>query len=351
MPTDLPAEIVTAIQQSFRNGMIAAQTNDATLQPALENVGPEATGCLWDYFHMGFAASIAMRPAPHTQEHQPPAPKVAAPEPFDGTRHKYTAYITQLHLVFNSDPARYGTESSRISYAASYLAGTARDWFQPHVNQTTGAVDFPTFALFVQALKAAFDDPDARATAERKLLTLRQNNRDCSSYHAEFVTLATTLELDERTRISFFRRGLAKQVQTALAYQQTPPETFNEFVQLCITLDNNLRALGVVSTTAPPTTTRAPAAAPTRTTATGTQSGPMDLSAGRRRGPLTEAERNHRRANNLCLYCGKAGHFASVCPARRTPRNASSADAAPPAPEPAAEGTVLYAPPADPAKN
>src|SRR5512133_596721 len=208
-------------------------------------------------------------------------------------------------------------------------------------------MDFATFAAFVQALKAAFDDPDARATAERRLLALKQNTRDCSAYHAEFVTLATTLELDERTRISFFRRGLSKQVQTALAYQQTPPTTFNEFVQLCITLDNNLRALSVLPTPLASNPAR-PATAARPTTATGTQSGPMDLSAGRRRGPLTEAQKNYRRANNLCLYCGKAGHFASVCPekAKRVPRNASAASALPaPAEAPATENAVPNASP------
>jgi len=39
----------------------------------------------------------------------------------------------------------------------------------------------------------------------------------------------------------------------------------------------------------------------------------------RRRGKLTEVERNRRRANNLCLYCGTAGHIAINCPISQRP--------------------------------
>jgi len=41
--------------------------------------------------------------------------------------------------------------------------------------------------------------------------------------------------------------------------------------------------------------------------------------APRRRGKLTEAERNRCRANNLCLYCGTAGHIAINCLISRRP--------------------------------
>lgn len=34
------------------------------------------------------------------------------------------------------------------------------------------------------------------------------------------------------------------------------------------------------------------------------------------RAQLTPQERAHRRASNLCLYCGKPGHFIAHCPTR-----------------------------------
>jgi len=37
----------------------------------------------------------------------------------------------------------------------------------------------------------------------------------------------------------------------------------------------------------------------------------MDLT--RTRGPLTNEEKQYRRDNHLCLYCGELGHIAAYC--------------------------------------
>ena len=84
---------------------------------------------------------------------------------FDGTSSKYKSFIMQLNLIFNSDPDGYtgnNADNAKIAYAASLLAGSAKEWFQPHVNETTGAISFPTWNEFVAALRATFDDPDCK---------------------------------------------------------------------------------------------------------------------------------------------------------------------------------------------
>ena len=232
------------------------------------------------------AAAPAPATAPTTQRDR--APKLNPPELFDGTRSEYKSSIMQLNLRFNSDPDRYtgaNADNAKIAYATSFLAGLAKEWFQPPVNETTGAISFPTWTVFVAALHAAFDDPDAYQTAYTKISTLRQKC-DCSSYHAAFVPLATILGIDERTKISFFKQGLNGELKKALSYQIT---------------------------------------------STGTHSGPMDLYGAQyrsqKRGPVTDQEKKRRRDNNLCLYCGSSGHWASQCPHKRS-RGKPSATAA-----------------------
>ena len=258
--------------------------------------------------------------APTTQ--QDCAPKLNPPKPFDGTWAEYKSFVMQLNLIFNSDPARYtGTnaDNAKIAYAASYLSGSAKEWFQPHVNETTGVISFPTWVDFVAALRAAFEDPDGYQTAYNKISNLKQE-KNCSSYYASFVSLAKVLGIDERTKISFFKKGLHAELKKGLSYQITLPTGLEEFVQACIKIDNQIRANREARDAIP--TTQGGQFAPTPSTSTGTHSGPMDLSAARycsqKRGPATEQEKKRRRDNNLCLYCGSSGHWASQCPHKRS---------------------------------
>ncbi|POS85281.1 hypothetical protein EPUL_004032, partial [Erysiphe pulchra] len=59
--------------------------------------------------------------------------------------------------------ATFSSDGLKILFAGSYHNGNAYTWFEPHVSQETGEVDFQTFPNFLEALQAAFDDPDAYA--------------------------------------------------------------------------------------------------------------------------------------------------------------------------------------------
>ena len=308
------------------------------------------------YYQNGLANGIRQRLASSAAASVPTttptqrdrAPKLNPPKPFDGTHLEYKTFIMQLNLIFNLDPDRYtgvNSDTTKIAYATSYLSGSAKEWFQPHVNETTGAIAFPTWTNFVAALRAAFDDPDAYQTAYTKISSLKQE-RDCSSYHAAFVPLATILGIDERTKISFFKKGLNREPKKALSYQITLPDIFDEFVQACIKINNQIRANREARDAIP--RTQGGQFAPTPSTSTGTHSGPMDLSGARyrsqKRGPVTDQEKKRRRDNNLCLYCGYSGHWASQCPHKRSRGKPSAAAAA----TATSEGGVLIPVPAVP---
>ena len=200
-----------------------------------------------------------------------------------------------LNLICNSNPDRYtgaNADNAKIAYAASYLSGSAKEWFQPHVNETTGAITLPTWASFVAALKAAVDDPDAFQTAYTQISSLKQE-LDYNLYHAAFVPLATILGFDDRTRSSFFKKGLNGELKKALSYQITLPDIFDQFVPACIKIDNQIQANKEAQDSIP--RTQGGQFAPTPTTSTGTHSAPMDLSGTRyrsqKRGPVPDQEK------------------------------------------------------------
>ena len=151
----------------------------------------------------------------------------------------------------------------------------------------------------------------------------------------------TTLNWDTASQVAWFRHGLRDEVKDLLVGCDLP-QPFDDFVQLCIRLDNAWRARQQEkkSNTASSSNTKKPAQtgaknSATTATSTGTHPGPMDLAASRHRGPLTDAEKAYRRANNLCSYCGKPGHYAAACPATlkkgKAKANASASNSASPA--------------------
>ena len=150
---DIPAPIDEAFNAGLLSGTGTPNTyTDITIL--------EAVDCQRRYFQYGSHRGIiqrlaALAPAPTTIVPPPPvptpqqdrAPKLNPPKPFDGTQAEYKSFIMQLNLMFNSDPARStGTnaDNAKIACVASYLSGSAKEWFQPHVNETTGAISFPT---------------------------------------------------------------------------------------------------------------------------------------------------------------------------------------------------------------
>jgi len=333
IPPNTPMSLLPFIIPIHNAGLLTACGRPTEFRFPTVNT-PAAQVALWDYYQQVFnhgltLSSLIDNGAPNVPT--PRAHKINEPESFDGTHSKFSKFMTRLALVFSSDSTRYATDAAKIAYAASFLTGSAADWFQPYLKKTSGATDFGSYREFTVALKNAYDDPDAQATAQRKLRNLKQGDKDCSTYHAEFATYATVLNYDDATKIQFFTEGANHHLKTAIAYQPSLPETFNQFVQLCIKLDNSMKLL---NTQKPQPRTPAPApsqAKPTPTTATGTAPEPMDLSnAQRRHGPISEEVRKYRCENNLCSYCSGAGHCRADCPAWARNQYVNAAASAPP---------------------
>ena len=107
---------------------------------------------LWTYYNQGYQHGLTL---PHLTQNMPshplstPPPKLYELEDFDSTHTKFSKFMTKLALVFASDPTRYAMDIAKISYAASYLSGSAGDLFEPHLNKATAAIRFTTYENFV----------------------------------------------------------------------------------------------------------------------------------------------------------------------------------------------------------
>ena len=56
------------------------------------------------------------------------------PDPLDGSDpNKLRAFFAQLELVFKARPRTFDSDERKVTYALSYLKGTALQWFEPYL--------------------------------------------------------------------------------------------------------------------------------------------------------------------------------------------------------------------------
>ena len=98
--------------------------------------------------------------------------KVQAPELFDRIKGKVEVFIVQLWLCFGFQAAQFANETSKILYTASYLWGTAAEWFSEYLENYLDNVTTPeemndetemmfmSFDNFKETLVKIYGEPD-----------------------------------------------------------------------------------------------------------------------------------------------------------------------------------------------
>lgn len=273
--------------------------------------------------HLNTIRVLTAAATPRTEVLRDTSEKHPDPERFDGTRSRLRGFLGQLRLKL-SDRRRFPTDQDQLRYAASRLEGAALDHILPHLNNDQ--VGFENLDALIKTLENAFDDPDRAGTAQRTLRSLKQGSRDFAAYYAEFQRFAPETGWDNTAKRFALREGLSRELQSALI-PVVEPEDLSEFVEQCQRIDQKLRRFGNQNRTPPQYHSRNTNSSPRPpvpvSTSTGTHSGPMDLSAVRRK--LTTEERETRLREGRCLYCGGLGHIARECPSKPDrPMHASS---------------------------
>ncbi|KAE8228973.1 hypothetical protein CF326_g6076 [Tilletia indica] len=303
------------------------------------------------------------------------APK---PELFNGRQNQTAAFLFLVNTAFAASPHKYDSCRKKIRFISSRFKDTALTWYMgllqrnahayaalknaersamdppqaPIVVDPQLAFDFEqyppvldaltTWQGFVSLFQAHFGDPDARATAERKLESLRQVT-SVVEYASEYQTWCFQLDDTEQRRANGFYKHLKPLVKDEVT-RLGKPDTLAAMIAVAIQADARLmervserrteapgysvalprpqtsqpRLAPFVVPTPPPRFYQAPPSS---------NSGPVSMQVdairtssalppSRPRGPLTPSERQRRMELNLCLYCGMPHHRAEACPNR-----------------------------------
>jgi Ty3 transposon capsid-like protein len=247
--------------------------------------------------------------------------KVPTPQPFYGKRYQVKPFISGLNIYINLRSQEFPDERAKILFAASLLKGTAFDWFRPYedfvssgtISNSSLAIN--TFQDFCEQLSGTFGDPDEGLTAATKIYKLTQT-RSVADYVSEFQRLSSQLTWNEDALRDLFFQGLKPAIQNTII-RGIMPTSLKDMIRVANNLDSRLMQHRPHNTPWQPSrhsarSSQNPDAMELDALSYSTKANPAPASSSPR-GPLTQEEKQHRMDNNLCLYCGKAGHSVKEC--------------------------------------
>jgi Ty3 transposon capsid-like protein len=258
------------------------------------------------------------------------------PEYFDGkSTSQLRNFLTQVRVVFSAQPAKFSDDKSKVLYAASHLRGSAFTWAQPYLDMANPPAWMNDFSLFAAEINAVFGDPDLASNNFRRLKRLKQIG-SVAAYTAEFRRLASQLSWSDQALVQQYFDGLKDSLQDMLIAANYPEE-LETLIRLAARMDNLQHQRRTQRGQEPkpaapaqrkqqlPYVAARPQSVPLTRPAYNAASAPvepsgprpMELDATRPRFQrLTKEQKEHRRRNNLCMYCGEPSHFAQACPTR-----------------------------------
>ncbi|CCO37539.1 Retrotransposable element Tf2 155 kDa protein type 2 [Rhizoctonia solani AG-1 IB] len=238
--------------------------------------------------------------------------KVKAPEPFKGgSGTEAKQWMARMSGWLRLSVTQFETEEDVITFLLVNMEGSALAWALPHLaNIGTNKATIRSVDNFDRAFERAFFDPDEQRAAERKITSLVQTTTT-AAYATEFRTLLMSLDWNDAALRTQFYKGLHWHVKQQLAQKEDQPRDLETLIAAAIRIDNVHRELEI---SRPPRENRPkPAAA---TTISRTNPGTPRIDSDRLKADpnyVSEAERQRRRDEKLCIKCGKAGHRFAEC--------------------------------------
>ena len=310
---------------------------------------------------------------------KPPKSKVREPNTFDGsTPKKLRTFLAQCRLNFEDRPTSFPSERTKVTYALSYLSGTALQWFEPAILEplSLSADHFMNdYDLFVDELKLNFGPYDPEADAEAAIENLvMKDTQHIVKYIVEFYRLTAEIHWDDKALCRRFYKNLPARLKNEIS-RLGKPRTLRGMRDLAQQIDhrhwereeeirhetpqrkpppthsdnrNNGNNHNGNSTNNSGKKNKPPKSFPSHNQSSSTSnpnsnnrnsgfnknnnsgSTPQTLTPEYvnklgKDGKLTPEERERRKANNLCLFCGQSGHLVNSCP--KSSSNASKTKA------------------------
>ena len=301
--------------------------------------------------------------------------KVRVPDTFNGSDpDKLRDFILGCRLYFRGNKRAFRSEANQVTFAISYLRGTALDHFEPYIlGEIPEAQMMTSWALFQAFLTESFGVLYPEDEAEEQLdLVIFPEDGKASTFFASFEKWKTRTNFGDRSYRRKVLKLIPKRLKRDIARVMPKPQTYSEAKAYILQFDQRhwedsreaaaeakLRSHLLRGAKAPANTTSAGSSSTPKpfkkskssssyqkpnnnNNASGESSNssahnnnkgkskpvqkPNDISKllGAD-GKLLPAVRQHRFDHGLCLICGLKGHMATDC-TRRKPVTGRSAN-------------------------
>ncbi|QRW15649.1 Retrotransposable element Tf2 protein [Rhizoctonia solani] len=250
------------------------------------------------------------QPAAPVATYQAPV-KVDHPDAYTGKiGNKARQWLTQMLAWVRLNQQMFPTDQEVLLFLLMNMKDIAGAWAHPHLNQLgSHRALIQTVDKFKTEFLAAFGNPDATQAAERQITQLTQTGT-CAEYITKFRTIAMDLDWNNAALCGQFACGLHWEVSRLIATQERRPTTLLELQNAALVIDN---ALCKEHASHPPKGSKSgTSSTPNRGASTGQQATrPGRLSSDPNF--VSKEEQNRRRAEGLCIKCGKPGHKFAEC--------------------------------------
>uniref|UniRef100_A0A8C7Y809 ribonuclease H n=1 Tax=Oryzias sinensis TaxID=183150 RepID=A0A8C7Y809_9TELE len=240
------------------------------------------------------------------------------PEPFFGDVEACSGFLLQCQLIFRQAPRYYQSDHSKITLIVNSLRIKALQWAQAFIS--ANPITHLQYEHFINEFRLIFDQPRRQEEATRRLINLKQRGRSVSDHLIDFRILAVEAGWQDIALKGIFYQSLNDSIKDHLC---TQPEanTFEDLVSAALRSDIRLRErhherqvnqlktinnhpLPVIPAQLQAKSDQVPCPKPTEE--------PMQVGHSK----LSAEERQRRRMEGSCFYCGAQGHLVSQCKQR-----------------------------------
>jgi len=151
-------------------------------------------------------------------------PKLREPNTFDGSNaNKLHTFIFQCGLHFQDRANVFSNDLTKVTYALSFLTGSALGWFEPALLEGLAPPWISDWDLFYHELETNFGlfNLVGEAKANIEILTMPEPAR-ASTYFMEFNQLTSCIQWDDHVLMHQAYKGLSQHVKNEMVHHDKP---------------------------------------------------------------------------------------------------------------------------------